>query len=179
MTTREAPGTLTTPVRTRRAVITRRGGPEVLAIVEDGLPEPGPGQVQVAILASGVAFGDVMKRYGLVPRMPRLPYTPGYDLVGVVEKVGPGVERWKGGDRVAALVMNGANAERANVTADALVAVPPGGGDGPAAARPAARPEDGWHGVEGQARPGLGARRDAYRLPERGLRRAGACAGGR
>ncbi|MBI4013212.1 MAG: zinc-binding dehydrogenase [Candidatus Rokubacteria bacterium] len=113
----------------RRAVITRWGGPEVLAIVEDELPEPGPGQVQVAILASGVAFGDVLKRYGLVPRMPRLPYTPGYDLVGVVETVGSGIERWKGGDRVAALVMNGANAERANVTADALVPVPPAVGD--------------------------------------------------
>jgi NADPH2:quinone reductase len=116
-------------MRTRRAVITRRGGPEVLAIVEDELPEPGPGQVQVAILTSGVAFGDVLKRYSLVPWMPRFPYTPGYDLVGVVERVGPEVERWKGGDRVAAPVMNGANAERANVAADALVAVPPAVGD--------------------------------------------------
>ena len=116
-------------MRNRRAVITRRGGPEALAVVEDDLPDPGPGEVQVRVLASGVAFGDVLKRRGLIPGMPRHPYTPGYDLVGVVEKAGAGVEGLKEGDRVAAYVVNGANAERANVAADLPVVVPPGPGD--------------------------------------------------
>jgi NADPH:quinone reductase len=116
-------------MRNRRVVITRRGGPEALALVEDDLPDPGPGEVQVRVLASGVAFGDVMKRRGLVPGMPRHPYTPGYDLVGVVEKVGAGVDRPRVGERVAALVGNGANAERANLSADLPVVVPPGPGD--------------------------------------------------
>jgi NADPH:quinone reductase-like Zn-dependent oxidoreductase len=116
-------------MRNRRVVITRKGGPEALALVEDDLPDPGPGEVQVRVLASGVAFGDVLKRRGLVPGMPPHPYTPGYDLVGMVEKVGAGVHRLEEGDRVAALVMNGANAERANVAADLPVVVPPGPGD--------------------------------------------------
>ncbi len=116
-------------MRNRRVVITRKGGPEAMALVEDELADPGTGEVQVRVLASGVAFGDVLKRRGLVPGMPRHPYTPGYDLVGVVEKVGAGVQRLREGDRVAALVVNGANAERANVSADLPVVVPPGPGD--------------------------------------------------
>jgi len=116
-------------MRNRRVVIARKGGPEAMALVEEDLTDPGPGEVQVRVLASGVAFGDVLKRRGLVPGMPHHPYTPGYDLVGVVEKVGSGVDRWKQGDRVAALVVNGANAERVNVAADLPVVVPPGPGD--------------------------------------------------
>ena len=116
-------------MRNRRVVIARTGGPEALELVEDDLPDPGPGEVQVRVLASGVAFGDVMKRRGLVPGMPHHPYTPGYDLVGVVEKVGARAGRWREGDRVAAFVVNGANAERANVDADLPVAVPEGPGD--------------------------------------------------
>jgi NADPH:quinone reductase-like Zn-dependent oxidoreductase len=113
-------------MKNRRVVITRHGGPEVLQVVEDELREPGPGEVQLRVLASGVAFGDVMKRLGFVPRQPPLPYTPGYDLVGVVERTGAGAGRFRPGDRVAGLVGNGANAERANVPERRLVAVPPG-----------------------------------------------------
>ncbi len=113
-------------MKIRRVIITRHGGPEVLQLVEDELPEPGPGEVQVRVLASGVAYGDVLKRCGLVPGQPRLPYTPGYDLVGTVERLGTGVERLREGDRIAAFVGNGGNAERANIAASRAVPVPPG-----------------------------------------------------
>jgi len=113
-------------MRCRRAVVSRRGGPEAMALVEDELAEPGPGEVGVRVLASGVAYGDVLKRRGLVPGTPRPPFTPGYDLVGVVERLGPGVSGLRPGDRVAALVVNGANAERVNLKADRAVPVPPG-----------------------------------------------------
>jgi NADPH:quinone reductase-like Zn-dependent oxidoreductase len=56
-------------MRTRRAVITRLGGPEVLAIVEDELPDPWAGQVQAAILASEVASGDVKSERICAPGM--------------------------------------------------------------------------------------------------------------
>ncbi len=111
-------------MRNRRAVIARRGGPEALAIVEEDLPRPGPGEIQVRVLASGVAYGDVLKRRGLVPGQPRMPFTPGYDLVGDVEEVGPGVGAFRPGDRVAALVGNGANAERVRFPAARAVAAP-------------------------------------------------------
>ena len=113
-------------MKNRRAVITKPGGPEVLAIVEEDLAPPKPGQVQLRVLASGVAFGDVMKRMGLNPGMPKMPYTPGYDLVGEVVAAGAEVQRFKAGDRVAAFVVNGANTEYANIAESLLVPLPPG-----------------------------------------------------
>ena len=63
-------------MKNRRAVITKPGGPEVLAIIEEELPPPERDEVQLRVLASGVAYGDVMKRLGLNPGMPNMPYTP-------------------------------------------------------------------------------------------------------
>ena len=101
-------------MKNRRAVITKPGGPEVLAIIEEELPPPERDEVQLRVLASGVAYGDVMKRLGLNPGMPKMPYTPGYDLVGEVIATGSVVQRFKAGDRVAGFVLNGANTEYAN-----------------------------------------------------------------
>jgi NADPH:quinone reductase-like Zn-dependent oxidoreductase len=109
----------------RRAVITKRGGPEVLAVIEEELPPPERDEVQLRVLASGVAYGDVMKRMGLNPGMPKLPYTPGYDLVGEVIATGPDVRRFKVGDRVAGFVLNGANTEYANFPEGLFVPLPP------------------------------------------------------
>lgn len=108
-----------------RAVITRVGGPETIEIVEEEIGDPGPGEVQVRVLASGVAYGDVLKRRGLLggPGM-RPPTTPGYDLVGEVERCGADARRFNSGDRVAALVVHGANAERVHVPERLLVPVP-------------------------------------------------------
>jgi NADPH:quinone reductase-like Zn-dependent oxidoreductase len=112
----------------RRVVITEKGGPEVLQLITEELAPPAAGQAQVRVLASGVAFGDVFKRrrLGTLMGSPKIPFTPGYDLVGVVESVGPDVARVKPGDRVAAFVVNGANAERVNVRDDLLVPIPEG-----------------------------------------------------
>lgn len=112
-------------MKSRRAVITRSGGPEVLAIVEEELAAPVGDALQLRVLASGVAYGDVMKRLGLNPGMPKLPYTPGYDLVGEVVAVGETVQRFKIGDRVAGFVMNGANAQYVNFSERLFVAIPP------------------------------------------------------
>ncbi len=112
-------------MKSRRAVITRSGGPEVLAIVEQELLAPSGDMLQLRVLASGVAYGDVMKRLGLNPGMPKLPYTPGYDLVGEVVAVGDAVQRFKIGDRVAGFVLNGANADYVNFSERLFVALPP------------------------------------------------------
>ena len=113
-------------MRNRRAVITRSGGPEVLSIIEEELAPPVGDEVQLRVLASGVAFGDVMKRLGLIPGMPKLPYTPGYDLVGEVIATGAKARRFQVGDRVAGFVANGANAEYANFSESLLIALPAG-----------------------------------------------------
>lgn len=101
------------------------GGPDALSVEEVETPAPRPGRARVRVLASGVAYGDALKREGRMPAMPRMPYTPGYDLVGEVEAVCPG-SRWTIGDRVAALVMNGANADHVLVEESDLVRLPSG-----------------------------------------------------
>jgi NADPH:quinone reductase-like Zn-dependent oxidoreductase len=113
-------------MRNRRAVITKVGGPDVLTLIEEELPPPKRDQVQLRVLASGVAYGDVIKRLGLIPGMPRMPYTPGYDLVGEVIARGPAARRFEMGARVAGFVMNGANTEHANFSERLFVALPPG-----------------------------------------------------
>jgi NADPH:quinone reductase-like Zn-dependent oxidoreductase len=77
------------------------------------------------VQAAGVSFGDVLQRVGMIPGGPKPPYTPGYDLTGVVEEVAePGpVEP---GQRVTALVREGGYAELVTVPVDRLVPVPDG-----------------------------------------------------
>jgi NADPH:quinone reductase-like Zn-dependent oxidoreductase len=107
-----------------RAIITGQGGPEVLKIVEDGLPTPAAGQVRVKNLASGVAYADVLMRHGLYPKTPPFPFTPGYDIVGDIDALGDGVENFSVGQRVAALTMIGGYARYTIVPAAHLVPVP-------------------------------------------------------
>jgi NADPH:quinone reductase-like Zn-dependent oxidoreductase len=73
--------------------ISRFGGPEVLEVVgEATIPDPGPGEVRIKVLAAGTGFTDTFIRRGRYPDFKGpLPFTPGYELVGIVEKCGPGV----------------------------------------------------------------------------------------
>ncbi len=85
----------------KRVVVERYGGPEVLRVVEDDDPQPGPGEVRVNVLAAGVSFTDALLRAGTYLGVPKPPFTPGYELVGVVEELGPGCSRLRKGDRIA------------------------------------------------------------------------------
>jgi NADPH:quinone reductase-like Zn-dependent oxidoreductase len=98
----------------KRVIVDRFGGPEVLRVVEDDDPRPGPGEVRVRVLAAGVSFTDAQLRAGTYLGVPKPPFTftPGYELVGVVDELGPGCSRLREGDRVAALTVWGADAER-------------------------------------------------------------------
>ncbi len=71
--------------------IARFGGPEVLEMAEEQtLPDPGPGEVRIKVLAAGTGFTDTFIRRGRYPDFKGpLPFTPGYDLVGIVEATGP------------------------------------------------------------------------------------------
>ena len=108
----------------RRVVVDRFGGPEVLRVVEDGVPRPGPGEVRVRVLAAGVSFTDAQLRAGTYLGVPRPPFTPGYELVGRVEELGAGCSRLRAGDRVAALTAYGAYAECVCVPEAEAVEVP-------------------------------------------------------
>lgn len=108
----------------KRVIVDHYGGPEVLKVVDDDAPRPGRGQVCVRVLAAGVSFTDSLLRAGTYLGVPRPPFTPGYELVGVVEDVGPGCTRLQVGDRVASLTVWGAYAERVCVRETDTVAVP-------------------------------------------------------
>jgi NADPH:quinone reductase len=108
----------------KRVVVDRYGGPEVLRVVADDDPRPGPGEVRVRVLAAGVSFTDAQLRAGTYLGVPKPPFTPGYELVGVVEELGPGCLRLHEGDRVAALTVWGAYAERVCVPEVNAVEVP-------------------------------------------------------
>jgi NADPH:quinone reductase-like Zn-dependent oxidoreductase len=108
--------------------ITHFGGPEVLELAEQPtIPEPGVGEVRIKILAAGTGFTDSFIRRGRYPDFKGpLPFTPGYELVGVVDKNGTGVDAVREGELVADLCVVGGYAQYAIRPARFLVPVPDG-----------------------------------------------------
>jgi NADPH:quinone reductase-like Zn-dependent oxidoreductase len=106
--------------------ISRFGGPEVLQVVEEStVPEPGPGEVRIKVLAAGTGFTDTMIRRGRYPDFKGpLPFTPGYEIVGVVEKIGANVVAPLEGEMVADLCVVGGYAQYAIRPSRFLVPVP-------------------------------------------------------
>jgi len=113
-------------VKHTRIVVSHYGGPEEIRVVEEECPEPKQGEVRVRVQAAGVSLPDVMMREGIHPETPQVPFTPGWDLVGVVDRVGEGVSGIEPGQVVAALPIHGAYAEFVCLPRRALVPVPPG-----------------------------------------------------
>jgi NADPH:quinone reductase-like Zn-dependent oxidoreductase len=113
---------------THRALLLRAfGGPDGFAVVEQPIPEPGVGDVLVKVLAASVQFTDVMLRKGQYPDLKdKPPLILGYDLVGEVVKVGPGVTSPSVGQRVADLTMTGSYAQYRTLKADRAVTVDAG-----------------------------------------------------
>ncbi len=107
--------------------VERTGGPEVMEVVERATPSPGPGEVLVRVLASGVNFIDIYFRSGAYAR--ELPFVPGEEGAGVVEALGPGVPGVSGlsiGQTVAWASAPGSYATHVAARADRLVPVPSG-----------------------------------------------------
>jgi NADPH2:quinone reductase len=113
-------------VKHTRFIVTHYGGPDALRVVEEQCPEPKDGEVRVRVLAAGVSLPDLMMREGIHPETPRLPFTPGWDLIGVVDKVGASVSGIAPGELVAALPISGAYAEFVCLSQRELVPVPSG-----------------------------------------------------
>ena len=105
--------------------ISAPGGPEVLRLEELPVPGPKEGEALVRVEAIGLNFIEVYFRMGLY-KPAGYPFTPGGEVAGVVESVGPGVTAVKAGDRVATINAQGAYAEKTLVLANRLVPVPSG-----------------------------------------------------
>ncbi|TAJ10075.1 MAG: alcohol dehydrogenase [Nitrospirae bacterium] len=113
-------------MRHRRIIVTHYGGPDALRVVEEERPEPKEGEARVRVLAAGVSLPDLLMREGVHPETPPLPFTPGWDLIGVVDRLGAGTSGIEPGQMVAALPISGAYAEFVCLPQRELVPVPPG-----------------------------------------------------
>lgn len=113
-------------MRHRRIIVTHYGGPDALRVVEEECPEPKEDEVRMRVLAAGVSLPDLLMREGVHPETPPLPFTPGWDLVGVVDRLGDGTSGLEPGQIVAALPISGAYAEFVCLPQRELVPVPPG-----------------------------------------------------
>jgi NADPH:quinone reductase-like Zn-dependent oxidoreductase len=94
-------------------------------MVAEDLPEPEAGEVRVRVLAAGVSAYDLMqRRSGSLPGVPSVPYTPGEDIAGVVDKLGEGVTSVEAGQGVAGYPRGGGYSEFICIPASELVPVP-------------------------------------------------------
>ncbi len=101
------------------------GGPETLKMTEVDTPDPGPGEIRIAVQAAGVNFPDTLIIRDLYQFKPPRPFAPGGEVAGVVEALGDNVSGFAVGDRVMAGGVNGgfathfiAEASRANKLPD-------------------------------------------------------------
>ncbi len=104
--------------------ISQPGEPEVLKPAERPDPVPGPGEVLIRVAAAGVNRPDVLQRRGAYPPPPGASDIPGLEVAGTVAAVGAGVEGWRTGDAVCALVSGGGYATMCVAPAPQCLRVP-------------------------------------------------------
>jgi len=111
-------------MRYKSIIVTKRGGPEVLQVIENDLRPPSAGEARIKILATPVCQDDIAVRIGNRPFLAKTPFVPGYTILGVVDAIGEGVTNVAVGDRVAALTNFGGYAEYIFLGEEQLVHVP-------------------------------------------------------
>ena len=87
----------------KRVIYARRGGLDAIEIIQDDNPIPAAGQVRIEVHRAGINFADLMMRQGLYGGAPDFPFTPGYEVSGIVRERGHDVDHVAVGDRVVAL----------------------------------------------------------------------------
>jgi NADPH:quinone reductase-like Zn-dependent oxidoreductase len=108
----------------RQVVTTGNGGVEVLKVQEAPDPKPDKGEVVIQVKAAGLNFADILARQGLYPDGPKKPCVMGYEVTGLVEAVGEGVDGGLVGKAVVALTRFGGQAEKVAVRADQIFEKP-------------------------------------------------------
>ena len=126
----------TLPTTMTAIAITGKGGPDVLQVCEVPVPEAGPGQVLIKVAASGVNRPDVLQRKGVYPAPKGHSELPGLEVAGTIAASGPGVTRFKSGDRVMALTNGGGYAAYCLADEGVTLPIPAGMDDATAAAIP-------------------------------------------
>src|SRR5580692_11457050 len=123
-----------TVAKYRAVMLTKKGGPEVLQVVELPVEAPGPGQLRVRVLAAGAGATDVVMLGGSYPFAPKIPFVPGYEVAGTVDAIGAGATGFQVGQRVAALTVHGGFAELLVREAQHFIPIPDAVSDRDAAA---------------------------------------------
>ncbi|MEM8728594.1 MAG: NADPH:quinone oxidoreductase family protein [Pseudomonadota bacterium] len=100
------------------------GGPETLELCDVAMPDPGPGQIRIAVKAAGVNFPDTLMIRDLYQMKPPRPFAPGGEVAGVVDALGEGVTGFAPGDRVLALTGHGGFAEAICIDAPRVARIP-------------------------------------------------------
>lgn len=118
----------------RAVILTKKGGPEVLQVVELPVEHPGPGQLRIRVRAAGVGATELIMLTGGYLYAPKIPFVPGYEVAGVVDAIGAGVTGFDLGQRVAALTVYGGFAELLVREAEHFLPIPDGVSDRDAAA---------------------------------------------
>jgi NADPH:quinone reductase-like Zn-dependent oxidoreductase len=113
-------------MRNTRITVSHYGGPEVITVAEEQCRAPIAGEVRVKVLAAGVSLPDVLAREGVHPETPRVPYTPGWELVGIVDDIAEGVSGFERGQTVAAMPISGCYAQYVCLPQRKFIPVPAG-----------------------------------------------------
>ena len=108
----------------RRLVITKAGSPSVLDVIEMPMPEPQAGEVRVEVHFAGINFADTLMRLGFYRPRPPFPFTPGYEVSGVVDSLGKGVTKFEVGQRVVAAMSNGGQASHVIAAVSRVIPLP-------------------------------------------------------
>ncbi|HTB20181.1 MAG TPA: zinc-binding dehydrogenase [Bryobacteraceae bacterium] len=115
-------------------MLTKKGGPDCLNIVDLPIEPPGPKQLRIRVRAAGVGSTDFLILAGNYRYAPKIPFVPGYEVSGIVEAIGADVTSFAVGQRVAALTVHGAFAEVLLREAEHFLPIPAGVSDRAAAA---------------------------------------------
>jgi len=108
----------------KQAMLYKTGGPDSFKICSAPELVLTDEEILVNVEYAGVAFADVMMRHGKYPKMPALPFVPGYDICGIVKEVGNSVAGIRKGDKVIALTQFGGYSQQTKVHYKRAVAVP-------------------------------------------------------
>lgn len=109
-----------------RVVITKAGGVGAITTRPMEAPVPGTGQVRVKVAYAGINFADLLMRMGFYQPRPPFPFTPGYEVSGVIDALGEGVSEFEVGQRVVAAMRNGGQASYVVSPVDRVIPLPEG-----------------------------------------------------
>jgi len=108
----------------KRVVITKAGGVSSITTQPMKPEDPAQGEIRVKVAYAGINFADLLMRMGFYQPRPPFPFTPGYEVSGVIDALGPGVSGFQVGQRVVAAMRNGGQASYVLSEVNRVIPIP-------------------------------------------------------